>query len=195
MSKAKRDHQLVLETHDFLAAIKTVKPHRVDAAAKLSECQLGYVAGEAIFCLNGAQTRRPAVGSWPGFARFRFALMLAVLKVPPPEPLIEIRCSDAAVQIGATRVPARWIESSEWIAEMALEAHLHGPDKAPAPQELYCPKCGRREGVFLRDLLRPASTGRHPAPQERIHIGGRTLDAEPTRACKSCRNQWIELDD
>lgn len=183
---------LEIRKSDFVDAIGTLMPKRVNAAARLAEFQLGHVDGEAVFCTNGAQTRRSARGVWPGFACFRFALMLAVLKTPPPGPSIEIRRSDAAVQIGATRAPARWIESSEWIAEMALESHLHGPEETPAPQELYCPKCGRRKRMLFRDLLRHA--GRCPTPQERIHIGGRILGAEPTRECRSCGNQWIELD-
>jgi len=178
---------------DFIEAVRVLKPRRVNAATGLSEFQLGYLDGEAVFCVNGAQVRRPARGRWPGFACFRFAFMLAMLKVPPPGERIEIRRVGGNVQVGATRMTARWIESPEWIAEMALEAHLHGPDEAGAPPELYCPKCSRREGVLFRDLLR--QTGRYPIQQERIHIGSRTLGAEPTRECRACGHQWIELDE
>ncbi len=185
-------YSLEISKKDFIDAIRTLKPKRINPATKQSEFQLGYIDGEAVFCINGAQTRRPARGVWPGFACFRFAFMLAVLKLPPPGPRIEIRRSGTGVQIGPTRVSARWIESSEWIAEMALEAHLHGPDEGLEPQELYCPKCGRREGVLFRGLRQ---AGRYSVPQERIHMGSRMLGAEPTRECRACGHQWIELDD
>lgn len=184
---------LDIRKKDFVDAVRSLKPKRVNAATKLSEFQLGYIDGEAVFCINGAQVRRPAHGVWPGFACFRFAFMLAILKVPPPAPQIEIRRYGSGIQIGATRVPARWIQSPEWIAEMALEAHLHGPDEAGAPQELYCPKCSKRKGALFRDLLR--ETGRYPIPQERIYTGSRVLGAEPTRECRACGHQWIELNE
>lgn len=193
MTDTDPNYTLEIGKKDFVNAVRALKPKRITAAAKLSEFQLGYVDGEAVFCINGAQTRCPARGVWPGFACFRFALMLAVLKVPPLGEHIEIRRSGTNVQIGATRVPARWIDSPEWIANMALEAHLYGPDEQVAPRELYCPKCARREGVLFRDLLRQA--GSYPVTQERLFSSGGMRGAEPTRECRACGHQWIELDD
>lgn len=193
MSKAKRDHQLVLETRDFLAAIKTIKPHRVNAAAKLSECQLGYVAGEAVFCVNGVQTRRPAAGNWPGFASFRLEYLLAFLKVPPAGDQVVIRYADGKAKIASIYVPATWAGTPDWIAEITLEGHLNGPHDDLAPANLFCPKCAKREGVLFRDLILRA--GRYPVSGERIFTGDRILGASPTRECRACGHQWIELSD
>lgn len=187
------NHSLEIERKDFLDAIRVLKPRRVNIADKLSEFQLGYVDGEAVFCIHGAQTRRPARGVWPGFACFRFAFMLAVLKEPPPGPLIEIGCSGTSVKIGTTRLQARWIDTPAWIAEMALYAHLHGPDEEPVSPPLYCPKCGKREGVLFGEGLGQA--GRYPVRREQLSVGGRLFGATPTRECRTCGHQWIELDD
>ena len=187
------EYTLTIGRKDFLSAVRAIKPKRVNAADKLSEFQFGFIDGEAVFCRHGAQTRRPARGNWPGFACCRFAMILAMLKIPPPGDPIEIRCSGKVLQIGSTKVSARWIGVSEWIAGMALEVHLHGPEEEATPSLLYCPKCGRQEGALTGDLVQRA--GRYPVPLEQISMGDRVLGATPTRECGSCRHRWIELED
>lgn len=193
MTDTAPEYTLVIRRKDFLSAVRAIKPKRVNVADKLSEFQFGFIDGEAVFCRHGAQTRRPASGNWPGFACFRFAMMLAVLKIPPPGDPIEIRCSGKTLQIGSTKVSVRWIGVSEWIAELALEAHLHGPDDEPVSEPLYCPRCGKREGILFSDL--PRKAGRYPVRQEQLTVGGDLFGATPTRECRICRHRWIELDD
>jgi len=53
---------LDLSCADFLAAIKALKPPRMPKTHALKELQIGLVKGEAIFCMEGAQTRCPAIG-------------------------------------------------------------------------------------------------------------------------------------
>lgn len=51
----------------FLNAIKTLKLPRMPKTHALKELQIGLVKGEAIFCMEGAQTRCPATREWNGF--------------------------------------------------------------------------------------------------------------------------------
>ena len=193
MTAPEATYRLEIRRKDFIDGVRTLKPRRVNEVTKLSEFLLGYLDGEAVFCINGAQTRRAAQGVWPGFACFRFAFILAVLKEPPPGPLLEITRSGASIRIGTTRFPARWIDSSEWIAGMALEAHLHGPDEAAVPRELFCPRCGRREGLLLPHLPRRANA--RPLSPERFPSGASMPGFDPTRECRACGHRWIEMDD
>jgi len=184
------DIRLSLRTTDFLTAVRTIKPRRVTKQAQLSECQLGYLDGEAVFCVHGAETRRPAAGRWPGFVCFRFAYLLAFLKVRPVGEEIVFGYADDRLRIDSISVPASWAGTPEWIAEMAIGAHLHGPDDDAAAPGLYCPKCAKLEGVRLSALIQPRTL-----QEERIILGGRDLTLKPTRECRACGHRWIELNE
>ena len=178
-----------LSKEDFLKAIKTLKPPRMPKTHALKELQIGLVKGEAIFCMEGAQTRCPATGEWNGFVCLPYGLLLPYLTLKPPGDRVKLSLDDGRLRIGANKLSATWIEVSPWIGEMAVEAHFMS-DGTPVVETslLYCPKCGSKKGVRLGDLPQKAK----PTPQEQKLFAMRD-GSRATHACKSCLHAWVEL--
>jgi hypothetical protein len=68
---------------DFVDAIRRLKPGRRTKSMLNWEIQIGFINDEAVFCINGAETRRAAKGEWPGFVGFNFGQALSYTKVQP----------------------------------------------------------------------------------------------------------------
>ena len=58
---------LEIDRDDFVDALKRLKTGRLTKAFLHQELQIGYLQGEAVFCIQGAQIRWPAKGSSNGF--------------------------------------------------------------------------------------------------------------------------------
>ncbi len=182
---------LVIPKADFLKAIRTIKPRRVTKTVQLSNVQLGHLDREAVFCVNGAEARCPARGRWPGLARFPFAYLLSLLKVPPKANPVLIEYDNGKLIVETSRISAGWAEVSEWVGSMALEAHLQDlpPEEEVVP--LYCPRCGRRKGVPHNPAA--LQSGRYPMPEEGLIISGSPSSTKPTHECEKCGHRWVDL--
>lgn len=192
MAAAEATAFLVIRKTDFLNAIRTIKPRKLTKAVYSSEVQLGHLENEAVFCVNGAQSRCPARGQWSGLARFRFIHLLSLLKVPPKVNPVLIQYGHGKLIIETSRITAGWAEVSEWVGSMALEAHLQDlpPEEENVPP-LYCPRCGRRKGVPYDPVALQA--GRYPIPEEKIFFRGNPFNADPTHECGECGHRWADL--
>lgn len=176
-----------LSRDDFLEAIKRLKPGRMLKSYQAKELQIGLDGEEAIFCIEGAITRRPARGAWNGFACISYGLLLPYLKVKPETERVRIVFDQGRLKIGTARFPAGWVDASPWISRMALEAHFFGPRTQPSPR-LFCPLCGKREGIARDDLEQKVSRRRQ---EDKFLIHLEQIGA--THGCGSCSHAWKEL--
>ncbi len=176
---------------DFLKAIKALKPLRMPKAYLGKELQIGLLGGEAVFCIEGAQTRCAAKGDWEGFVCLSYGLVLPYLKVKPDGDPLRLSFEGGRLRIGSTRLTAVWISVSPWIGQMALEAHFMAErdNVALAATKRYCPSCGSLKGVLLADL--PVK-GRPTEVERQLQQLRDTTPA--THACPVCRFAWIEPD-
>ncbi len=176
-----------LSRDDFLDAIKRLKPGRMLKSFALKELQIGLVKEEAVFCIEGATTRRPASGVWNGFACVSYGMLLPYLKVKPEVDRVRLELDQGRLRIGTTRFPSRWIDASPWISQMALEAHFMGPADELLPK-LFCSKCGKREGVALNSLVQAAVlTESQKKLTELLEKTG------ASHGCESCFHVWKEI--
>ncbi len=93
---------------DFVDAIRRLKPERVLKTMRRSEIQIGFVRGEAVFNVNGAETRRVATGKWPGFVSFNFGRALTYTEVLPASDPVRLEFANDHLRIDASRISARW---------------------------------------------------------------------------------------
>jgi hypothetical protein len=119
---------LEIDRNDFVDALKRLKTGRITKAFLHQELQIGYLQGEAVFCIQGAQIRKPAKGMWNGFVCLSYGVFAPYLKVKPESQLVRLNFENGRLGLGITRLQAKWIEVSPWISQMALEAHFVGPD-------------------------------------------------------------------
>jgi hypothetical protein len=176
---------LELTREDFLSALKRLKPGRMLKSYLTKELQIGLLNGEAVFCIEGAQTRRPATGQWTGFACVSYGLLLPFLKVPPDADPVRITFDDGRLRIGTVRFSSRWIQASPWISEMALEAHFMTPPNEPL---LYCPRCGKRKGIDISGVTQKSK----PKPEEK-RLVDLFEDTPATHGCTACFHGWAEI--
>jgi len=101
-----------LSRDDFLEAIKRLKPGRMLKSYHAKELQIGLDNGEAIFCIEGAITRRSAQGAWNGFACISYGMLLPYLKVKPETERVRLVFDQGRLKIGTARFQARWIGAS-----------------------------------------------------------------------------------
>lgn len=187
MSSTPRAVWLELSKADFLSAIRRLQPGRMAKSFLAREVQIGLVAGEAVFCVEGAQTRRPATGCWNGFVCLSYGVLFPFLKIKPDGDMVRLAYEDGRIKIGPSRMQARWIEVSPWISTMALEAHFMGPPEG-LDRRMFCPACGKRLGVELASL---AQLPRPSAKEERL-LAAYDLSAA-THGCTDCGHVWTEL--
>ncbi len=176
-----------LSRDDFLEAIKRLKPGRMLKSYQTKELQIGLDGEEAIFCIEGATPRRPAQGSWHGFACISYGLLLPYLKVKPEAERVRLVFDQGRLKIGTARFQARWIDTSPWISRMALEAHFFGPATPPGPK-LYCPRCGKRQGVARDDIEQKA---KRSLQEDKFLIHLERIGA--SHGCGSCSHAWKEI--
>ncbi len=100
-----------LSRDDFVDAIRRLKPGRMLKSYERKELQIGLVVGEALFCIDGAITRRPASGVWNGFACVSYGLLLPYLKVKPEGDRVRLEFNQERLRIGSARFQSRWIHT------------------------------------------------------------------------------------
>lgn len=178
---------LEISTDDFLDAIKRLKPGRMIKSYMTKELQIGFLKDEAVFCIEGAQTRRPARGKWNGFVCISYGMMIPYLKVKPETETVRLTFKDGRLSIGITRFKVQWIEVSPWIGQMVLEAHFLGASDSPSAKR-FCPQCGVREGVNLQALQ-----DKFTLVEAEASLLSRLEKTQATHGCMSCRHGWREL--
>jgi hypothetical protein len=66
---------------------------------------------------------------------------------------------------------------------MSAEALFHSDKANPKGDLLYCPTCGKKQGLTLVHK-----------PHLQLELGGPKIsDLLPNRECKACKHGWIEL--
>lgn len=104
---------LELSREDFLSALRRLKPRRMLKSLLSKELQIAFIEGEAVFCVEGAQTRRPAQGQWSGFACLAFGQIYPFLKIQPQGRTVRITLEGGCVCIETMRLKARWTAASK----------------------------------------------------------------------------------
>jgi len=178
---------LEISTDDFLDAIKRLKPGRMLKSYMTKELQIGFLKDEAVLCIEGAQTRRPARGKWNGFVCISYGMMIPYLKVKPETETVRLTFKDGRLSIGITRFKVQWIEVSPWIGQMVLEALFLGASDSPSPKR-FCPQCGVREGLNLQALK-----DKFTLIEPEAALLSRFEKTQATHGCMSCGHGWREL--
>ncbi len=93
---------------DFVDAIRRLKPERVLKTVLKREIQIGFDRGEAVFNVNGAETRRAAKGKWPGYVSFNFGRALTYTEVLPATDPVRLEFIDDRLRIDSSRLAATW---------------------------------------------------------------------------------------
>ena len=176
-----------IKKDDFLDAIKRLKPTRMPKSYALLELQIAFQNGEAIFCVSGAETRRPARGEWKGFVCVRYGLLLPFLKIKPVADPVKIEYVDSKIKIEITKLSARWIEASELITTATMNAHF----LSGAPQKVefkFCPSCGKKKGMNLGLLPMKSKLN-----AEELRIQMLADNTSANTGCLACGYGWIEI--
>jgi len=176
-----------LKRDDFLDAINRLKPKRLLKSYAILELQISFLNSEVIFCVNGAETKKPAIGEWSGFVCLRYGLLLPFLKIKPQSDPLKIEYVDAKIKIETARLTAKWIQKSNLDTQASIDAHLLSdqPDKINLK---FCPSCGKKKGMAI-DLLPIKS--KLDAEQLRLQMLADNTNANT--GCLTCGYVWIEL--
>jgi hypothetical protein len=172
----------------FIASIRRLKPARTLKSMLNQEIQVGFINDEAVFCINGAQTRCPAKGDWPGFVCFNFGHALSYTRVPPVNDPVRLEFVNDRLRIETSRIPATWIEAPAWIASMGLDVRFQSSEQSPAEPTHFCPSCGKKAGVSLAALSVKA---RRTMIEQALH--DLKDDGLATHGCQACAHVWAEL--
>ena len=179
--------EMVIDTQEFLAVLKRLKPRKTTKATLAEELYIALFNGEAIFCVRGVQTKCIAEnGRWTGYISVNSGVVLSFLAAPPAGPTVKLKVSNNVFQIENIKVPCKTMQSPEWITAMSFEAHLHDDlEKSPQAINRYCPKCGKKRGEFFKQrIIRQPSLGDAPPPKY-----------PSSRRCSACQYEWLELQD
>lgn len=179
--------QMVIDTAEFLAVLKRLKPRKTTKASLKEELYIAMFNGEAIFCMRGVQTRCIVEkANWVGYIAVNAGLLLSFLTGKPAGPQTTLSVNRTIFQIENLKTPCKVMQSPEWITAMSFEAHLHDDSKkSPTSIHLYCPKCGKKRGAFIdQKLITQLELGDPPPPQ---YPG--------TRRCQACQHEWLEFTD
>ncbi len=187
---------MILDTNEFLAALKRLKPVaprrrktiQYGAIKRVIEHDL-YISllfGEAVFSSHGAQTRCVVEkASWRGYVTTDFGMVLTFLKIKPTGKTVTIAILEDKLKIESLIIPCQWAPVPEWIGNMSAEALFYS-NKANLKEDLlYCPNCGKKQGLAL--VHTPHLQLELRAPKTVVKL--------PNRKCKACKHGWIEITD
>ena len=169
---------------DFIAAVGGLRPGRATKATLASELQIGLHEMDAVFCIEGVETRCPARGHWPGFVRVPYRVIHPLSKVPPTADPVRMAFTNGRLRIASMSFAADWVPVAGWIGKMAMEAHLTSDDKVVA-ERWYCPACGKKKVVRLL-RLQPLAQGTPPPNTQAVR-------PRATHKCTACDYGWIKV--
>lgn len=187
---------LIIDTNEFLAALARLKPvaprrrksTRIGIAKKVVEDDfyISFLFGEAVFSSHGVQTRCVVEkADWRGYVSTDFGMVLTFLKIKPSGKTVTITFQGNKLKIDSFSIACQWAPVPEWIGHMSTEALFHS-DKAKAKDSLlYCPNCGKKQGLAVSHK-----------PHLQLELDGPKLPKLlPNRECKACKHSWIEIID
>ena len=176
-------HLITLDTLEFLKVLQRLKPKSVNKAVQADALYIAYLDGEAVFCTSGVETRCPVLGAqWPGYASVTFGFLLPFLRAKPIRPQVNVSFADGRLKIETLSCPSKWATTQPWLAAARIEAHFLDDLPTAKSDLMYCPGCGKRNGVGLDtvDTQRQLALAITPA-------------LIPNRKCLVCEHKWIEL--
>ena len=180
--------EMIIDTEEFLAVLKRLKPRKTTKASLAEELYIAFFNGEAIFCVRGVQTRClvEKVINWRGYIEVNSGVVLSFLAARPAGPNIKLSVRGDVFQIENIKVACKTMQSPEWITAMSSEAHLHDDPKAkPHTINLYCPKCGKKRGEFIKQKI-----------VKQRELGGPPSSKYPSsRRCAACKCEWLQPED
>lgn len=175
-----------VDRDDLIDTIKRLSPGRMTAARRKSELQIGLDDDEMVLCIPGVMIRCPATGNWPGLLCTPFIFVHSFIKVPPSSNPVVLKFQDDRLKIERLSVTASWHYAGSLTSSIALGAHL---DSEIQPTEtLYCPRCGKHQGIALSKFTLPSK----PTAQEWI-LSRLAERQEASHGCKACGHGWREL--
>jgi hypothetical protein len=185
---------LVIDTKEFLAALARLKPvaprrrktTRISISKKIVEDDfyISYLLGEVVFSSHGVQTKCIAErANWNGYISTDFGMVLTFLKVKPTGKNVTISFSGNKLKIESLTISCKWAPVPEWIGNMSAEALFHGDKAKPKEDLLYCPACGKKQGLAVVHT-----------PHLQLELGAPKMPIKlPNRKCKTCKHGWIEI--
>lgn len=179
--------QMVLDTEEFLAVLKRLKPRKTTKSSLAEELYIALFSGEAVFCMRGVQTKCVVEkANWSGYISVNSGVVLSFLAAKPAGPHVNLTVNGSVLQIENLKVPCKTMESPEWITAMSYEAHLNDdPKQSPQSINLYCPKCGKKRGEFFKQkIIKQRELGSLAPPKY-----------PSSRRCQACKHEWLELND
>ncbi len=179
---------LELQKDDLVRTARLLKTGRSVPALLGIELHVGMLRNEAIFSIQGVQTRCDARGAWPGFACLSAGQLYAYARVQPPGRTVRMNLRDERLYINRFSIPTTWVPAPAWAARCDLEAQFFGPNVEPDSEVRYCPTCGKKAGVLLASLpikFRPWGSEK---PLYRLRD-----QAIATHGCNGCGHGWSEM--
>jgi hypothetical protein len=183
---------LVIDTNEFLAALARLKPvaprkrktTRITKKVVEDDFYISYLFGEAVFSSHGVQTRCVVEkASWNGYISTDFGMVLTFLKVKPTGKTVTISFANNKLKIESLTIACQWAPVPDWIGQMSTEALFHSDKAKPKDTLLYCPRCGKRQGIAISHKL-----------QIQLELGAPKIPTHlPNRQCKACEHGWIEI--
>jgi hypothetical protein len=185
---------LIIDTVEFLAALARLKPvaprrrktTRISIAKKIIEDDfyISFLFGEVVFSSHGVQTKCVAeLANWNGYISTDFGMVLTFLKVKPTGKNVTISFSGNKLKIESLIIPCQWAPVPDWIGNMNAEALFYSDKAKPKEHLLYCPDCGKKQGLALVYT-----------PHLQLELGDPKIPIKlPNRKCKACKYGWIEI--
>lgn len=185
---------LVIDTNEFLAALTRLKPvaprrrktTRIYIAKKIIKDNLyiSYLFGEAIFSSHGVQTKcLVEQANWNGYVSTDFAMVLTFLKIKPTGKNVTISFVGNKLKIESLIISCQWAPVPEWIGNTSAEALFQSDRTKPKKDLLYCPACGKKQGLALVHT-----------PYLQLELGAPKMPIKvPNRKCMACKHGWIEI--
>jgi len=186
--------KLVIDTNEFLAALARLKPvaprrrktTRIGIAKKVIEDDfyISFLFGEAVFSSHGVQTRCVVEkADWHGYVSTDFGMILTFLKVKPTGKTVTISFLGNKLKIDTLTVSCQWAPVPDWIGSMSTEALFLSEKTKSTDEDLFCPKCGKRQIIVLCHK-----------PYMQLELDSPKLPKIlPNRQCKSCKHGWLEI--
>ena len=175
-----------VERYELIDAIKRLTPGRMTVARRKSELQIGLENNELVLCIPGVMTRCRASGNWPGLLCTLFIFLHSLIKVPPVANPVILKFQDGRLKIERLSVTASWHYAGALTSSIAIGAHLDS--EIQPTKTLYCPRCGKHQGIALSNFSLPSK----PTAQEWI-LSRLAERQEATHGCNACGHGWREL--
>ncbi|MBU3613289.1 hypothetical protein ICN46_00065 [Polynucleobacter sp. Latsch14-2] len=186
--------KLVIDTNEFLAALARLKPvaprRRKTTLVGISkriiedDFYISFLFGEAVFSSHGVQTRCVVEqADWHGYVSTDFGMILTFLKVKPTGKTVTISFLGNKLKIDSFSITCQWAPVPDWIGSMSTEALFLSEKAKSRDEELFCPKCGKRQIIVLSHKPHLQLELDAPKPPKTL----------PNRQCKSCKHGWLEI--